>query len=548
VGDSLVVQLSGNRIGRLGTVTGKHIADSEWQRRGPRGSGLRGSTGCVSNGEASVMATARNTLTKGTIFGITSSAFWAVAHLALLILSFSIPVLCFQVNSAALAQVGVVQPQSSANIAITKIRHIIFIIKENRTFDHYFGSFPGADGVTHGQISTGRTVRLAPSPDETPYDPGHSYVDAVTAIDRGRMDRFDLTGGKGKGFLLSYTQMSEADIPNYFAYARRFVLADRMFSSLEGPSFPNHLYTVASQSGGAISNPQRPGGVVSLSGNWGCDSDDFTTVNVYQSDGHIKKEAPCFDFQTLADKLELARVTWKYYAPTEGQYGYAWSTLDAIRHIRQTRLWQNVVPDSEFEQDARVGNLPAVSWLVTGKESEHPPDSVCAGENWTVRQLNAVMQGPDWNSVAIFITWDDFGGFYDHVPPPKADELGLGPRVPLLIVSPFSRRSYVSHTVYEFSSFLKFAEERFNLAPLTERDRSANDMLDSFDFDQPPSAPLVLKVHSCSFAHYQSYFRMLWPRRLTEVRRTVIVACSAAIIFSLTMGILWAVRRVSSAP
>jgi phospholipase C len=479
---------------------------------------------------------------------ITRAVFWAVAHIALLILTFSIRVSCFEANNEELAQVGVLRPQSSTEAGITKIRHIIFIIKENRTFDHYFGTFPGADGVTHGQTSMGRIVRLAPAPDETPYDPGHSYVDAAIAIDHGRMDRFDLTGGNGKGFLLSYTQMVEADIPNYFAYARRFVLADRMFSSLEGPSFPNHLYTVASQSGGAISNPQRRGGAVNLSGNWGCDSDDDTTVNVYKSDGDIKKEAPCFDFQTLADRLEVARVTWKYYAPREGQYGYAWSTLDAIRHIRQTRLWQeNILPDSQFEQDARVGNLPSVSWLVTGKESEHPPNSVCDGENWTVRQLNAVMQGPDWSSVAIFITWDDFGGFYDHVPPPKADELGLGPRIPLLIVSPFSKRGYVSHTVYEFSSFLKFAEKRFNLSPLTGRDRSANDMLDSFDFNQPPSDPLVLKVHSCSFAHYQSYFRTVWPRPLTELPRSVIVACSAVIIFSLTIGLFWVVRKVRSA-
>ncbi len=307
------------------------------------------------------------------------------------------------------------------------------------------------------------------------------------------MDRFDLIGGGNQnGDYLSYTQMVEANIPNYFTYAHDYVLADRMFSSLTGPSFPNHLYTVGAQSNGAINNPTNS------QGRWGCDSPANSTVQVMDANGNITNVAPCFDFQTLADSLQAAGISWGYYAPAERQPGYIWSALDGIRHIRESQLWgQHVKLDTQFIADAKNGNLPAVSWLVTGPASEHPPDSTCLGENWTVDQVNAVMQGPNWNSSAIFITWDDFGGFYDHVAPPKVDNFGFGPRVPLLIISPFAKQGFVSHTQYEFSSLLKFAETRFGLAPLTDRDRLANDMLDSFDFTQAPRPPAILSTHAC---------------------------------------------------
>ncbi len=396
-----------------------------------------------------------------------------------------------------LAQPSTPSPQTVAPsnpvAGLEMIQHIVFIIKENRTFDNYFGTFPGADGATRGTISTGKVIGLGHTPDRTSHDIGHSWRDAILAIDGGKMDKFDLIrGGNVRGEYLAYTQLTEKDIPHYFAYARNFVLADRMFSSLSGPSFPNHLYTVGAQSGGAINNPSKTKGI------WGCDSDEGATVQIMDNRGGITQQFPCFDFQTLADSLEGAQITWRYYAPRRGEPGYIWNALDAIRHIRQTPLWsQHVAPDSQFVQDARNGRLPAVSWLVTGRASEHPPASTCLGENWTVQQLNAVMQGPDWNSTAIFITWDDFGGFYDHVPPPTVDNFGFGPRVPLLIISPHARQGYVSHTLYEFSSLLKFVETRYGLQPLTARDREANTMLDSFDFSQPSRPPLILDLRQC---------------------------------------------------
>jgi len=192
-------------------------------------------------------------------------------------------------------------------------------------------------------------------------------------------------------------------------------------------------------------------------------------------------------------------LTWKYYAPSQGQSGYIWSALDAIAHVRFTELWQqHVVPTPQFIQDANNGQLPNVSWIVmASSNSEHPPASSCVGENWTVRQLNAVMRGPQWNSTAVFITWDDFGGFYDHVPPPVADNFGFGPRVPLIVVSPFAKSDFISHTMYEFSSLLKFVETRWRLGTLTDRDAVANDILDSFDFGQTPLTPPVLSQRTC---------------------------------------------------
>jgi len=398
--------------------------------------------------------------------------------------------LCAACSGAGLQSVGTQRSHKSETSALANIQHIVFIVKENRTFDNYFGTFPGADGATSGTIHTGDVIPLGRTPDRTPHDIGHSFQAAVTAIHGGAMDRFDLIPNGGD--LLGYTQLQEEDIPNYFAYARYFTLADEMFSSLTGPSFPNHLYTVGAQSGGAINNP-------SSAGIWGCDSPGTATVQVMDEMGTIRRVYPCFEFRTLADGLEDAGISWRYYAPNRGQSGYIWSALDAIGHIRNGPLWaEKVVPPTRFIPDALGGNLPAVSWIVMASaNSEHPPASSCVGENWTVRQLNAAMQGPDWSTTAIFVTWDDFGGFYDHVPPPVADNFGFGPRVPLLVISPFAKPGNISHTLYEYSSLLKFAEERFGLDPLTNRDALANDLLDSFDFSQNPLPPLILSERTC---------------------------------------------------
>jgi len=374
------------------------------------------------------------------------------------------------------------------------IKHVVFLIKENRSFDNYFGTFPDANGATSGDISSGTRVLLGHTPDQLPYDLGHGWQASRLAVNGGKMNQFNLIlRGDVNGLMLGMTQMQQSDIPNYWAYAQNFALADNMFSSLSGPSFPNHLYAVAAQSGGIINNPRGSPQV------WGCDSPSGATVDVMDARGNLTHPYPCFDFQTMVDVLQNAGFSWRYYSAPMGVKGFVWNTLDAIKHIRFGSLWQsNVLPASNFAQDARNGNLATVTWLTPEAVfSEHPPYSTCAGENWTVQQINAIMQGPEWASTVVFLTWDDFGGFYDHVPPPTVDTYGLGIRVPLIIISPFSKKGVISHTQYEFSSFLAFLESYLHLPSLTQRDRGANDLLDTMDLTEQPLPPLVLTPRTC---------------------------------------------------
>jgi len=201
----------------------------------------------------------------------------------------------------------------------------------------------------------------------------------------------------------------------------------------------------------------------------------------------------------MADSLDNAGVSWKYYAPPNTDPGYIWSTFDAISEVRNGPDWAKVVDTSNFVTDVQNNELPSVSWIITPSwQSEHPDNSTCEGENATVTELNALMNNTAlWNTTAVFIVWDDFGGMYDHVVPPGVDTYGLGPRVPLLVISPYARKGYISPTTYEFSSVLKFIEERFGLQALSTRDANANDITDSFNFNQNPLPPLILNTRTC---------------------------------------------------
>ena len=376
---------------------------------------------------------------------------------------------------------GVIRSRFAANDP-TPIQHTVFIIKENRTFDNYFAGFPGADGVTSGKTSTGQQVPLTPTPDSDLAQLCNSWDCSVHSINNGKMDQFDQPGNLG-----AYGRVTESEIPGYWSYARRYVLADHFFASVHGPSFPNHLFTVAPQSGGAMDNAGGPEG----SGT-NCDGTPSGTVAILNQNGSITWQSPCFDFQTLPDQLEAAKVSWRYYADRGG-------ILSTIRHIQSSPIWQDrIALPAQFVDDVAAGKLRAVSWVLPPLgQGEHPPESVCEGENWTTQVINAIMQSPYWNSTAVFVMWDDYGGYYDHVPPPQVDRFGLGPRVPLLIISPYAKRGYVSHTVYEQSSMLKFVERRYQLGSLTARDGAASDLLDSFDFSQRPQAPMIVSPRAC---------------------------------------------------
>ena len=231
---------------------------------------------------------------------------------------------------------------------LKKIKHIVFIVKENRGFDHYFGTFPGANGATSGLISTGQTMPLWHAADIAPHDLDHTFEGTLGAIDGGKMDRFDLiTGGNVNGDFFSYTQMTQADIPNYWTYAQNFVLGDAMFASMASASYSNHLYTIAAGSGGAYTIPTLNSQVNPKS--WGCDADPNTIVKLIRRSGRHLFGFPLFRSGNASRRFNAKQISWKSYAPSEGHAGYVYSVFDSIDQIRNSSEWTtNVVPNAQF--------------------------------------------------------------------------------------------------------------------------------------------------------------------------------------------------------
>jgi phospholipase C len=395
---------------------------------------------------------------------------------------------------------------SPAQIALARhhIKHIIFLIKENRTYDNLFGRYPGGDGAMQGTTCDGQTISLGHAIDKEP-DYGHSFTDGISAIDGGKMDCFAAGG---------YVTYKRSDIPDYWAYADRFVLADRFFSSVYGPTGIEHLWTFAAQSDRFVDH-ERPGQLGSGRREF-CDDPIETAfsfprmtraaqvkayelenggpASIAQLRASFVYRWPCFDVRVLPDLLQRAGRTWKEY---RGDNEWV-QPLRMVRHVRFSTMYHNVVPEEQFFKDLDAGTLPDVSWLTPSLvQSDHPPRSICEGENWTADTLNRIMSSPYWSSTAVILTWDDFGGFYDHVPPPHVDLYGLGPRVPALVISPWAKRGFVDSNTMEFSSVFRLIETIFKLPPMTSRDANANDMLSAFDFHQQPQAPLILPQRTC---------------------------------------------------
>jgi phospholipase C len=375
------------------------------------------------------------------------------------------------------------------------IEHVVFLIKENRTFDNLFGTFPGSDGVTFGyDDGVRRPLTRGTDGSIGSEDIPHCYVCSRMAWNHGKMDGFNQAPVSDRW---AYTQLRRSQLPNYWHWAKRFVLADRFFASAQGPSFPNHLYAIAAQSGGAHDNPRRTGRFRS-SNTFGCDAPKGQTVTVIDSEGHEVEVRPCFDFQTEGDLLNKAGIDWAYYAAEPDQLGYIWSAYAAIDHIRNTAQWhKRVLPVDRLIADIRRDRLPPMTWIAPRYEvSEHPQFNFCVGENWSTRVINAIMRSPMWDSTAIFVTWDDYGGFYDHVAPPQVDDFGLGIRVPLLVISPYAKKGEIDHRLGEFSSVLRFVEASWGLTQLTHRDRDARDLSYDFDFTQEPRPPDPLPLRT----------------------------------------------------
>ncbi len=387
------------------------------------------------------------------------------------------------------------------------IKHVIVIVKENHTFDNYFGSFPGAEGTTTANTSRG-VIPVGEAPDKTPRDFCHEHPCALTDWDSGKMDGWDAVSGSNvNGDNLAYAQYLEKDIPNYWQYARNFTLADHFFANVLGPSFPGHTFVLAAQAGWAYGNPNTQ----LYWPYWGCDQASSTLVPTENEQTCAESDVfPCFKIPSVPDVLP-AGVDWKFYGSNFYLLPEVWSMFDAIDPIRHGAGWSKVVVDSQFQSDIQNKTLPPVVFLVNQDLADEHPNigGVCTGENWTVDHINMVMQSEYWKDTAILFTMDDFGGWYDHVAPPRqygcntSQPYGLGFRLPLIVISPYAKKGFVFKDTSEQASIPRFIERVFgstktlhDLDPAAQ-DANANDLLGAFDFSQTPLPPLVLQDRTC---------------------------------------------------
>ena len=429
-------------------------------------------------------------------------------------------------------------PAASAD-GIHKIRHIVIIMQENRSFDTYFGTYPGADGIP---MKNGVPAVCVPQPqsngcvnpfhDTQDLDHGgpHGEAAAVADIDGGKMDGFigqslAKTNCVGPNDPRCATAASDvmgyhdgSDIPNYWSYAKNFVLQDRMFEPNASWSLPEHLFMVSEWSArcdtagdpmschDALENPGNP--------------PDFGRA------GRRRRPSPDYAWTDLTYLLHRDGVSWAYYVfdgqepdcadnvpdcsppPQNAKTPGIWNPLPYFDTVKQDGELGNVQDLRNFYTAAAAGTLPAVSWICpSGEYSEHPPALISKGQAYVTGLINAIMQGPDWNSTAIFLAWDDWGGFYDHVAPPAVDENGYGLRVPGLVISPYAKQGFIDHQQLSFDAYVKFIEDDFlagaRLDPKTDGRPDARpdvrenapelgDLRDDFDFTQTPRPPVVL--------------------------------------------------------
>jgi phospholipase C len=393
------------------------------------------------------------------------------------------------------------------------IKHVVLVIQENRTFDNFFAGFPGTDQPTCGATPmcgydhNGKPVPLtAVGWLPVGHDLCHAFKCGILDYDNGKMNGFDLEStdyGSGVAGKVPYSYLPKALVAPYWAMAKQYVLADRMFATSFDGSFVGHLDLIAST---ANITPNESESGIPTGTLWGCPAAPGTRTSLLYSNRTVGIDLgpfPCFtQFATMADTLDAAHVSWKYYAPRYCNLqscaaGNEWSSFMAIHNVFYGADWKsNVInPQTTILQDAKNGTLANVSWVVPdNQDSDHSGNGSGRGPSWVASVVNALGEGPEWKSTAIVVLWDDWGGWYDHVVPPHRDYRGLGIRVPCLIISPYARQGYVSHTVYQFGSVLRFIEEVFDLprlgpnrlgpsqADLGYTDVRSNSLVDSFDF------------------------------------------------------------------
>ena len=367
--------------------------------------------------------------------------------------------------------------------AVTPIKHFITLMQENHTYDNYFGTYPRGDGLPAGTCVPvdprkphGRCVRPfhLGSNGVVPADPDHSSTTARGQFDNGRMDGFvSALGSLNQDGRLAMGYRDGGDLPYYWNLADRYVLYDRFFSSSMAGSFLNHIYWLSGGPGGGYQHVP-PGGFHNLT--------------------------------TIFNRLEAAGVSWKFYVqnynphltfrtlrkfPANRASQVVWVPLLSMpRFLDNPELRSHIVPLSQYYGDVLHGTLPAVSYIVPSGPSEHPPSSVESGQAFVRSLINSLIASREWRSSAFLLSYDDWGGWYDHVKPPQVDKYGYGFRVPALLVSPYAKRGFIDNTQLDFTSILRFIENNWGLRPLTARDAHANSIATGFDFKQAPRAAI----------------------------------------------------------
>jgi phospholipase C len=440
---------------------------------------------------------------------------------------------------------GQAAPSSTVDDSgIHKIKHVVVIMQENRSFDSYFGTFPGADGLpaTVCVPDPQRGGCDKPFHDTADSNGGgpHGQTNATADINGGSMDGFvaqaqagakgclnstnpACTNGSGTSDVMGYH--TAADIPNYWTYAKDFVLQDKMFEPNASWSLPAHLFMVSEWSAHCTQH-DNPASCVNALQNPG-NPPDFAGK---KKNAGKPVTPPIYAWTDLTYLMHKNNVPWGYYVMTGTEPDCAndsaltctgvkqnaktpgiWNPLPYFDTVKADGQLGNIADLSHFYSAAKSGNLPAVSWIdPSGQVSEHPPALVSAGQSYVTSLINAVMNGPDWSSTAIFLSWDDWGGFYDHVTPPSVDVNGYGLRVPGIVISPYAKQGYVDHQTLSFDAFDKFIEDDFlhgqRIDPASDgrpdprpdvRENAAvlGDLSNDFNFNQPPRQPVVLPVN-----------------------------------------------------
>ena len=397
------------------------------------------------------------------------------------------------------------------------VQNVVVIFQENRSPDNLFGSnpnfLPGVDIATSGVNSQGQTIPLTAVPLANNYDLSHAHSAFVAMYANGNMtgaDKIAVTCQKGASGCppvnpqFKYVDNSSGILNPYFQLAEQYTFGDRMFQTNQGPSFPAHQFIISGTSapspGSDLFASENPAGVTNANGNTGCTAPAGEFVKLIDPSGsEAQKAYPCYDHQTLADLLDDAGVSWRYYAPSAGSI---WTGPNAIQHLRFGSDWANdvVLKPAQVLTDIANGQLANVSWVIpTGQESDHALDNQGLGPSWVASIVNAIGQSRYWDNTVIIITWDDWGGWYDHVPPTIINSYEYGFRVPLIVVSPFARQGYVSHVTHDFGSILHFIEEVYRLPSLGYADALADDLSDCFDFHRHNAFHKIPAPHDAKY-------------------------------------------------